>query len=82
MDKYAEMEFAPITERTVTALDEGEVETLNRIASSKLGQKLTPRVRGPFVNSSDALQTMVRPCWRLSTNPVRPCSSPLIAYSF
>ena len=35
------MEFAPITERTMTALDEREVETLNRIASSKLGQKLS-----------------------------------------
>ncbi|KAJ5133058.1 hypothetical protein N7448_007216 [Penicillium atrosanguineum] len=41
MDKEAEMEFAPITERTLTALDEREIETLNRIASSKLGQKLS-----------------------------------------
>jgi hypothetical protein len=40
MDKEAEMEFAPITARTVTALDEHEAEALNRIASSKLGQKL------------------------------------------
>ncbi|OQD76097.1 hypothetical protein PENDEC_c005G05946 [Penicillium decumbens] len=40
MDKEAEMEFAPITERTMT-LDEREGETLNRIASSKLGQRLS-----------------------------------------
>lgn len=41
MDKEAEMEFVPITERTITAIDEREVEALNRIASSKLGQALS-----------------------------------------
>ncbi|KAJ5675362.1 hypothetical protein N7462_008259 [Penicillium macrosclerotiorum] len=43
MDKEVEMEFAPITERiqTVNELDEQEIQSLNRIASSKLGQKLS-----------------------------------------
>ncbi|KAJ5167607.1 uncharacterized protein N7482_003201 [Penicillium canariense] len=35
------MEFAPITERTPTAIDEREIEALGRIASSRLGQKLS-----------------------------------------
>lgn len=43
-DKDPEMEFAPITERTptaMTAIDERELETLGRIASSRLGQALS-----------------------------------------
>jgi ABC-type multidrug transport system ATPase subunit/ABC-type multidrug transport system permease subunit len=39
-----EMEFMPITERTATAIDEREIESLGRIASSKLGQKLSTSV--------------------------------------
>lgn len=43
-DKDSEVEFAPITERsqtTMTAVDEREIETLGRIASSRLGQALS-----------------------------------------
>ncbi|KAJ5626294.1 hypothetical protein N7510_002603 [Penicillium lagena] len=43
MESDSDIEFAPITERTVTALDERELETLNRIASSKIGQVLSAR---------------------------------------
>ncbi|CAI7616198.1 unnamed protein product [Penicillium manginii] len=43
-DKDSEVEFAPITERSqtnMTAVDEREIETLGRIASSRLGQALS-----------------------------------------
>lgn len=43
-DKDSEVEFAPITERTqtaMTAIDEREIESLGRIASSRLGQALS-----------------------------------------
>ncbi|KAJ5456338.1 CDR ABC transporter [Penicillium desertorum] len=38
---YDEPEFAPITGRVGTVLEEREQETLTRIASSKLGQQLS-----------------------------------------
>ncbi|KAJ5484370.1 CDR ABC transporter [Penicillium expansum] len=38
---YDEPEFAPITVRTATVLEEREQQTLTRIASSKLGQQLS-----------------------------------------
>ncbi|KAJ5178709.1 hypothetical protein N7492_001919 [Penicillium capsulatum] len=41
MDKDDEGEYAPITERVMTTLDEREQESLNRIASSKLGRALS-----------------------------------------
>lgn len=43
-EKDSDVEFAPITQRTqtnATAIDEREIETLGRIASSRLGQALS-----------------------------------------
>ena len=41
MDTDDEVDFAPITERSPTVIEEREIESLNRIASSKLGQALS-----------------------------------------
>lgn len=41
MDKDEELEFAPITNRVPTLVEERELESLSRIASSKLGQALS-----------------------------------------